>query len=140
MNYFLLAVMGMWMWMCLLSPSGYAESPDAAAGFPAQAAVPQAVAQQPQTSEQAIGVAETLKTAQAKKDYLIQQAQMFYQSKQFQYCMDVAQHILAKIDTNSGEAKSLLSQAKEQLVSTAGGKVAEVKNSLLNSLGGQGKK
>lgn len=131
-------LMGLCLWMG--STGCFAETKEPAGTLQAQGSVPAAVAQQPETSAQAISFAETLKTIQAKKDYLMQQAQMFYQSKQFQYCMDVAQHVLANIDGNSGDAKDLLNKAKEQLVSTATEKVGTVKNSLLNSFGSQEKK
>lgn len=67
------------------------------------------------SSKEAIESAKTLTTVEAKVNYLLQQARAFYNSKDFQQTIDIAQYILTYLDKNSQEAKSLLEKAKEQL-------------------------
>jgi outer membrane murein-binding lipoprotein Lpp len=75
--------------------------------------------QKASSSGEAISIADTMKTVEEKASYLVQQAQAFYNSKDFQQAIDVSQYILNKLDKNSQEAKSLLEKAKEQLQAAA---------------------
>ena len=79
------------------------------------------------SSQQAIEVSKTLQTAQAKVDYLLQQAQAFYNSKNFQESVNVAQYVLNYLDRNSQEAKNLLEKAKSELAALAQKKLDELK-------------
>jgi len=80
------------------------------------------------SSNEAIQLSKTLQTAQQKVDYLVGQAKAFYNSKDFQQAVDIAQYVLAYVDKNSTQAKSLLEKAKEQLTALAQQKAAELKS------------
>jgi predicted RNA-binding protein with EMAP domain len=82
------------------------------------------------SSKEAIETANTLETVNQKVDYLIQQARSFYNSKEFQEAVTVAQHILQYLDSNSQEAKNILERAKEALAAVAKGAVEDVKGKL----------
>ncbi len=71
------------------------------------------------SSKEAIDASKAMQTVQAKTDYLVQQAKAFYNSKDFQQAVDVAQYVLAYVDKDSQEAKTLLDKAKEQLAEMA---------------------
>jgi hypothetical protein len=67
------------------------------------------------SSAEAISLSKAMETTQEKGEYLIGQAKAFYNSKDFQGAVDIAQHILKYVDKDSQEAKNLLEKAKEQL-------------------------
>ncbi len=67
------------------------------------------------SSQQAIANAKTMGTVQEKTDYLVAQAKAFYNSKQFQGAVDIAQYVLTYLDRDSQAAKSLLEKAKADL-------------------------
>lgn len=75
--------------------------------------------QKASSSGEAISIANTMKTVEEKANYLVQQAQAFYNSKDFQQAIDVSQYVLSKLDKDSQAAKSLLEKAKEQLQAAA---------------------
>lgn len=91
------------------------------------------------TSGDAIEASKSIETVQARKDYLIAQAQSLYNSQKFQDAVDVAQHVLRYIDKDSQEAKDLLEKAKDALA----GKFKEMADTttanLKDTLGGLGK-
>ncbi|MCM8784472.1 MAG: hypothetical protein NC818_06890 [Candidatus Omnitrophica bacterium] len=82
------------------------------------------------SSKDAVDFAKTLTTVEAKINYLLQQAKAFYNSKDFQQTIDIVQYILANLDKNSQEAKSLLEKAKEQLAALAQKKVDDLKSKI----------
>jgi len=80
---------------------------------------------------EAIQFAETLKTVQEKANYLINQAEAFYNSKEFQQAIDIAQYVLNNVDRSSQAAKDLIEKAKAQLQAAAQKAVGDVSNKLL---------
>jgi len=82
------------------------------------------------SSKEAIETAKAMETAEQKAAYLIQQAKAFYNSKDFQESVNIAQYILRYVDKDSQAAKDLLDKAKEALASAAKGAVEDVKKSL----------
>ncbi|MCM8773491.1 MAG: hypothetical protein NC820_01990 [Candidatus Omnitrophica bacterium] len=83
------------------------------------------------SSQEAIKNAETLNTVQEKINYLIKQAEAFYNSKEFQQAIQIAQYILNNLDKDSHSAKDLIEKAKVQLKATAEKAVEDVKNKIL---------
>ena len=73
---------------------------------------------------------QSLKTIQEKADYLIKQAEAFYNSKQFQQAIETAQYVLNNLDNSSQQAKDLIEKAKAQLQAAAQKAVGDVSNKL----------
>ena len=71
------------------------------------------------SSSAAIEKSKSLQTTEEKVDYLIKQAEAFYNSEDFQSAVDIAQHILSALDKDSAKAKELIEKAKEQLKGAA---------------------
>ena len=71
------------------------------------------------SSNEAIEASKSMETVQQKVDYLVGQAEVFYNSKEFQGTVDIAQYILRYLDKDSQEATSLLERAKQALVAKA---------------------
>jgi outer membrane murein-binding lipoprotein Lpp len=84
-------------------------------------------AQKAETSRAAIDETKTMQTVQEKTDYLVSQAKAFYNSKDFQGAVDIAQHVLRYLDKDSQAAKDLLEKAKEQLTAQAQGMLDQAK-------------
>ena len=82
------------------------------------------------SSNEAIDVAKAMETAKEKADYLIGQAKAFYNSKEFQQAVDVAQYVLRYVDKDSSQAKDLLEKAKNSLAEAAKAGVEGAKKSL----------
>ena len=68
------------------------------------------------TGTDAIEQAKTMKTVDAKKEYLLDQAQAFINAREFQYAVDVIKYTLKNVDANSEEAKKLLSKAQSAMM------------------------
>lgn len=83
------------------------------------------------SSSEAIEASKVMQTVQEKANYLISQAKAFYASKEYQQAIDIAQHVLAYVDSNSMEAKDLIEKAKSQLAALAQKKADELKAKLL---------
>lgn len=71
------------------------------------------------SSNEAIEASKSMETVEQKVDYLVGQAEAFYNSKEFQGTVDIAQYILRYVDKDSQEAKNLLERAKQALVAKA---------------------
>jgi len=71
------------------------------------------------SSSAAIEKSKSLETTEEKVDYLIKQAEAFYNSDDFQSAVNIAQHVLSALDKDSAQAKALLDKAKEQLKGAA---------------------
>ena len=84
-------------------------------------------AQKAESSRTAIDTTKAMQTVQEKTDYLISQAKAFYNSKDFQGAVDIAQHILKYLDKDSQAAKDLLAKAKDQLTAQAQGMLDQAK-------------
>lgn len=68
------------------------------------------------SSQEAIETAEmTLKTYEEKVDYLVKQAQAFYNSKQFQDAVETAQYVVIALQSESEKAKQVLQKAQDAL-------------------------
>jgi hypothetical protein len=80
---------------------------------------------------EAIQNSQALKTVQEQANYLISQAQAFYNSKEFQQAIQAAQYVLSNLDKNSQAAKDLIEKAKAQLQAAAQKAVGDVKSKLL---------
>ncbi|MCK4859218.1 MAG: hypothetical protein KAS87_01530 [Candidatus Omnitrophica bacterium] len=82
------------------------------------------------SSNEAIQTAKSMETTQEKVDYLTKQAKAFYNSKEFQQAVDIAQYILRYVDKDSQAAKDLLEKAKDALASQVKGAAEDVKKRL----------
>ena len=88
-------------------------------------------ASSPQT---AIEHAKALATVSEQVNYLISQAKAYYNSKEFQGAVDIAQYVLKYLDSDSQAAKDLIAKAKEA-ISAAASAAAETAKSKLGSFG-----
>jgi len=79
---------------------------------------------------EAIQNSQALKTVQEKADYLIKQADAFYNSKEFQEAIQTAQYVLNNLDKNSQAAQSLIEKAKTQLQAIAEKTMGDASNKL----------
>ena len=82
------------------------------------------------SSNEAIETAKSMETTEQKVDYLTKQAKAFYNSKEFQGAVDIAQYILRYLDKDSQAAKDLLEKAKSQLTGAAKGAMEDVEKGL----------
>lgn len=71
------------------------------------------------SSSEAIQSSQTLKTVEEKTNFLINQAEAFYASKEFQKAIETAQYVLSNLNSNSQPAKDLIERAKAQLKAAA---------------------
>jgi predicted RNA-binding protein with EMAP domain len=90
------------------------------------------------TTQEAIEASKTMATTQDKVNYLVNQAKTFYNSEQFRKAIDTAQYILAQLDQNSQEAKSLIDKAKEQLTAQTQKAVDTATEDIKNKIGSFG--
>jgi outer membrane PBP1 activator LpoA protein len=90
------------------------------------------------SSGEAIEASKSMETVEQKVDYLVGQAKVFYNSKDFQQAVDVAQYILRSLDKDSQEAKNLLEKAKEALVAKAQEAVGTATEDVKKKLGSFG--
>jgi len=89
-----------------------------------------ACAQKAASSTEAIDVAKAMETVEAKSKYLVQQANAFISSEQFDEAIKTAKYVLANLDSESQDAKSIIERAKEELAKKAEGAVADMKDKL----------
>jgi hypothetical protein len=82
------------------------------------------------SSKDAIATSKTMQTVQQKADYLIGQAKAFYNSKDFQQAIDIAQYVLANVDKDSVAAKDLIEKAKAELAKIGQQKLDEMKSKI----------
>lgn len=94
-------------------------------------------AQQPKAAnaQQAIEQSKAKGTAEQQAKYLVSQANAFMNSKNFDEAVQTARYVLANLDANSQEAKSIIEKAAAELKKVAEQKAEELKK----SLGGLGK-
>jgi hypothetical protein len=71
------------------------------------------------SAQEAIDAAKAMETVKEKTDYLIAQAKAFYNSKDFQGAIDIAQYILSYLDKDSSSAQDLIEKAKNALMEQA---------------------
>jgi hypothetical protein len=79
------------------------------------------------SSGAAIEKSQAMATVQQKADYLIAQAKAFYNSKQYNDAVTLAQYVVSRVDSNSASAKALLEKAKNELAAQAKAKMEEMK-------------
>jgi 2-oxo-4-hydroxy-4-carboxy--5-ureidoimidazoline (OHCU) decarboxylase len=70
-----------------------------------------------QKAREAIETAKSFNAISDQVNYLVEQAQKFYDSEQFTEVIDIAEYILQYLDKNSQEAKNLLMEAHKALAS-----------------------
>jgi hypothetical protein len=87
-------------------------------------------AQKAASSKDAIETSKTMQTIQQKADYLVGQANAFYNSKDFQQAIDIAQYVLANVDKDSVKAKDLIEKAKAELAKLGQQKLDEMKSKI----------
>ena len=73
------------------------------------------------TAIEAIKHSEAMQSDRDKVNYLIGQANNFYNAKQFQPVIDVTQYILKSLDANSSPARSLFEKAEQGLWAAVNG-------------------
>lgn len=71
------------------------------------------------SSSEAIEQSRTMDTTQEQVDYLVRQGRAFYNSEEFQGAVDIAQHVLRHLDSDSQAARDLLELAREALEAQA---------------------
>ena len=79
---------------------------------------------------EAIQNSQALKTVEEKANYLVKQAEAFYNSKEFKQAIESAQYVLNNLDKNSVAAKDLIAKAKAQLASAVQKAAGDVKTKL----------
>ncbi len=67
----------------------------------------------------AIQKSQTFATDKQRADYLIGQAKAFYNSKQYNDAMSIAQYVISYVDSNSTAAKSIIEKARDQITAQA---------------------
>ncbi len=82
------------------------------------------------SASEAIKNSQTMGTVQEKVDYLIAQAKLFYNSKQYQDAVQAAQYVLNNIDRNSQAAKDMVEKATTQLKNYANKAASDMGNKL----------
>jgi len=80
----------------------------------------------------AINTAKAMETVEEKASYLISQTKAFYNSKEFDQAVQIAQYILRHVDRDSKDAKSLLEKAKAALKKAAEAAAADAKKKIGN--------
>ena len=90
--------------------------------------------QQPQaaTADQAIEQSKSQGSVDAQAKYLVSEANAFVNSQKFDEAIATAKYVLANLDANSQEAKSVIEKATAELKAMAEQKAQELKNKLNN--------
>lgn len=83
-----------------------------------------------ENSTQAIEQSKALPTTQEKVNYLVNQANAFVSSQNFDQAIETAKYILANLDAESQEAKKIIEKATADLKKMAEEKVQDVKKTL----------
>jgi len=82
------------------------------------------------TADQAIEQSKSVGDVQAQAQYLVGEANAFVNSQKFDEAIVTAKYVLANLDANSQEAKSVLEQATAEIKKMAEQKAGELKNKL----------
>ena len=90
--------------------------------------------QRAQSSGEAIELSKAKVTVEAQAKYLIQQANGFVNSDNFDEAIKTAKYVLSNLDANSTTAKGIIEKAQAELKKLAEQKMADVKGKL-GSLG-----
>ena len=89
-------------------------------------------AQQPKSAnaKEAIDQSKSMKTVEEQAKYLVGQANAFLNSQNFDQAVQTAKYVLANVDANSQDAKSILEKATAEMKRMAQQKVEEMKKSM----------
>lgn len=77
-------------------------------------------AKQMPNSTSAIEESNSMKTPEEKGNFLVQQAQGFLDSKQYEDAQTTAQHVIANFQAKAAEAKNIVKEAAQKLIAQAG--------------------
>ena len=80
------------------------------------------------SSQEAINTAQAMQTVQQKIDYLIGQAETFYNSKAYPDAVAACQYVLSNLDKESQKALQVLNKAKQEMASSAQKALGDLKN------------
>ena len=81
-------------------------------------------------SQAAIEQSKTMKTADEQAKFLVNQANSFISSKQFDQAVETARYVLSKLDANSQEAKATLQRATDEMKKAAQGAMNDMKKKI----------
>lgn len=90
--------------------------------------------QRAQNSQEAIELSKAKATVEAQAQFLVQQANSFINSDNFDEAIKTAKYILSELDSNSTAAKGIIEKAQAELKKLAEKKLQDVKGKL-GSLG-----
>ena len=82
------------------------------------------------SSDEAIANADAMETVEEKVDYLIEQAEAFYESEQYKDAVESAQHVLSKLKKDSREAREILEKARKEMTSKVEDMIEDIRKSL----------
>lgn len=85
-----------------------------------------------ESSKEALDTAKGMETVDEKINYLEKQANAFYKAKEYKEAIQISQYIISELDKNSEAAKSMISDAKEQLEKEAKSSAEDMSNKLKN--------
>ena len=88
--------------------------------------------QRAQNSSEAIELSKAKATVEAQAQYLVQQANSFINSDQFDEAIKTAKYVLSNLDSNSVAAQNIIEKAQAELKKLADQKIEEVKGKLGN--------
>ncbi len=78
----------------------------------------------------AIRHSETMNSVQAKEKYLVGQAKAFYNAKDYDGAMNIAQNVIRKLNSDSQEAKKVIEDAKKELIAKSQKATEDLKKKL----------
>jgi hypothetical protein len=67
------------------------------------------------SSSEAIDTAKAMDSVEKQADYLVKQAELFYESKEYKDAVASAQYVLNNLDKESAKAQELVEKAKAEL-------------------------
>jgi hypothetical protein len=96
--------------------------------------------QRASNAQDAITQSKTKTTVEAQVDYLVSQANAFFNSKNFDEAIATAQYVLSNLDKDSDKAKSIIEMAKAELQKLAQQKVEDLKQDASKAVDGMKQK
>jgi hypothetical protein len=87
-------------------------------------------AQRAKDSREAIELSKAKTSVEAQAQYLVQQANSFINSDQFDEAIKTAKYILSELDSNSQAAENIIEKAQAEMKQMAEQKLQEVKGKL----------
>lgn len=86
------------------------------------------------SSKEAIEKSKTMATLEEKVDYLTEQAEAFYESKEYKEAMDTAQYVIDNLKADAQKAKRILEESQTKFKSVAEKMVADLKEKVNNTI------